>query len=104
MRVQSNGKEETVVGVFGAAAAAKEAQDSSLHKKRVELALLPRTVFEAYRNATSRRNHSTKTTQKESAERLFVRFLKVAKHADSRFLNKKQRSQLISMCLQLLRP
>jgi hypothetical protein len=83
--VQNNEEEDTLVGVFGAAAAAKEAQVSSLHKKCVELALLPRTVFGAYKNATSRRNYSKKETQKESAERLFVRFIKVIEHADSRF-------------------
>jgi hypothetical protein len=33
MRVQNNEEEGTLVGVLGAAAAAKEAQVSSLHKK-----------------------------------------------------------------------
>ena len=42
--------------------------------------------------------------QKQSAEKLFVRIEKAVKHADSCFLNKKQRSQLTSMRLQLLKP
>ena len=49
MRLQNNEEEDTIVGVFGAAAAVKDAQVSSLHKKCVELALLPRTVFGAYK-------------------------------------------------------
>ena len=65
VQVQSNEEEDIVlVGTFGAAAAAKDAQVSSLHKKCVELALLPRTVFGAYKNATARRNYSTKKNRK----------------------------------------
>ena len=64
MRVQNNEEEDTLLGVFGAAAAAKDAQVSSLHKKCVELALLPRTVFGAYKNATARRNYSTEKNRK----------------------------------------
>ena len=64
MRAQSNEEEGTLVGVFKAAAVAKEAHVSSLHKKCVELALLPGTVFGAYKSATSRRNHSTKRNRK----------------------------------------
>ena len=64
--------------------------------------MLPRTVFGAYKNATARRNHSMEKKQKESAERLFVRIEKAVNHPDSCFLNKKQRKQLTSMCLQLL--
>jgi hypothetical protein len=105
MCVQSDEEEEIELqGTFGAAAAVKDAQVSSLHKKCVELALLPRTVFGAYRNATARRNYSTDKKQKESAERLFVRIEKAVNHPDSCFLNKKQRNQLTSMCLQHLQP
>jgi len=64
MDLQNNEEEDTVVGVFGAAAVAKDAQVSSLHKKCVELALLPRTVFGAYKNATARRNYSTEKSRK----------------------------------------
>ena len=65
VQVQSNEEEDTVlVGTFGAAAAAKDAQVSSLHKKCVELALLPRTVFGTSRNATARRNYSTEKTER----------------------------------------
>jgi hypothetical protein len=105
MCVQSDEEEELVlVGKFGAAAAVTNVEVSSLHKKCVELALLPRTVFGAYRNATARRNYSTDKKQKESAERLFVRIEKAVNHPDSCFLNKKQRNQLTSMCLQHLQP
>ena len=64
MRVQNNEEEDTVVGVFGAAAVVKDAQVSSSHKKCVELALLPRTVFGAYKSATARRNYSTEKNRK----------------------------------------
>ena len=104
MRVQSDEEENKVEGKFGAAAAVGDAKVSSLHQKCVELALLPRTVFGEYKNATARRNHSLKKKQKQSAEKLFVRIAKAVKHADSCFLNKKQRKQLTSMCLQLLQP
>ena len=66
--------------------------------------MLPRTVFGAYKNATARRNHSMKKKEKESAEKLFVRIEKAVNHPDSCFLNKKQRKQLTSMCLQHLQP
>ena len=103
MRVQSD-EEEELEGIFGAAAAAEDKKVSSLHKKCNQLALLPRIVFGEYKNATARRNHSLKKEQKQSAEKLFVRIAKAVKHADSCFLNKKQRKQLTSMCLQLLQP
>ena len=102
MRVQNNEEEETVVGLFGAAAAVKDAQVSSLHKQCNELGMLPRTVFGAYKNATARRNHSMKKKEKESAQKVFVRIAKALKHADSCFLTKKQRKQLTDMCLQHL--
>ena len=102
MRVQNNQENDTVGGLFGAAAAVKDAQFSSLHTKCVELALLPRTVFGAYKNATARRNHSMKKKEKESAQKLFVRIAKALGHAVSCFLNKKQRKQLTNMCLQHL--
>ena len=105
MRVQSDEEEEVeLVGKFGAAAAVTNVEVSSLHKKCVELALLPRTVFGTSRNATARRNYSTEKKQKESAERLFVRIQKAVDHPDSCFFNKKQRKQLTNMCLQLLPP
>ena len=105
MLVQDNTKEKPVTGAFGAAAAAREAvQVSSLHKKCNELALLPRTVFGASKNATARRNYSMEKKQRESAERLFVRIQKAVDHPDSCFFNKKQRKQLTSMCLQLSTP
>ena len=101
MRVQSNEEEEPVEEAFGAAAAAaaQAAKVSSLHKKCVELALLPRTVFGTYKSATGRRNHSMKKKEKGSAEKLLVRIEKAANHPDSSFLNKRQRKQLTSMCL-----
>ena len=105
MCVQSDEEEEVVLeGNFGAAAAVTNVEVSSLHKKCVELALLLRTVFGVYRNATARRNYSTDKKQKESAERLFVRIQKAVDHPDSCFFNKKQRKQLTNMCLQLLPP
>ena len=65
VQVQSNEEEDIeLVGTFGAAAAVKDAQVSSLHKKCVELALLPRTVFGTYRSATARRNYSTEKNRK----------------------------------------
>ena len=70
MRVQNNEEEETVVGLFGAAAAVKDAQVSSLHKKCNELGMLPRTVFGAYKNATASRNYRMKKKQKESAQKV----------------------------------
>ena len=101
MRVQNNAAEAAVKGTFGAAAAAEGVQVSSLHKKCIELALLPRTCFGAYKNATARRNFSKAKKKKESAEKLFARIQTAVSHPDSCFLNKKQRKQLTSMCLQL---
>ena len=99
--MQNNAKEAAVNGTFGAAAAAEAGQVSSLHRKCNELALLPRTSFGAYRNATARRNYSTEKKQKESAEKLFAKIQTAVNHPDSCFFNKKQRKQLTSMCLQL---
>jgi hypothetical protein len=104
VRVQSNAKEAPVTGAFGAAAAAQGVRVSSLHKKCIELALLPRICFGAYKNATARRDYSTRKKQTESVQRLFVRIEKAVKHPDSCFFNKKQRKQLTSMCLQLPLP
>ena len=101
--MQNNATEAPVTGAFEAAAAAKGVQVSSLHKKYIELALLPRTCFGAYTNATARRKYSTKK-QKESTERLFVRIQKAVSHPDSCLFIKKQRKQLTSMCLQLPLP
>ena len=68
MRVQENDKEEpAVVGTFGAAAAAQDDKVSSLHKKCIELALLPKTVFGAHKNAAARRSYALKQKQKQSA-------------------------------------
>ena len=102
MRVQNNEEEETVVGVFGAAAAVKDAQVSSLHKQCNELGMLPRTVFGAYKNARARRNYSMTKKKKDSAQKAFVKIAKAIKHADSCFLSKKKRKQLTDMCLQHL--
>ena len=99
--MQNNAEEAAVNGTFGAAAAAEAVQVSSLHRKCNELALLPRTSFGAYRNATARRNYSTEKKQKESAEKLFAKIQTAVNHPDSCFFNKKQRKQLTSMCLQL---
>ena len=99
MRVQNNEEEQPIVGVFGAAAAVKDAQVSSLHKQCNELGMLPRTVFGAYKNARARRNHSMKKKKKDFAQKAFVKIAKAIKHADSCFLSKKQRKQLTDMCL-----
>ena len=69
MCVQSDEEEEVELeGTFGAAAAVKDAQVSSLHKKCVELALLPRTVFGAYETLQlveiTRRTKNRKNLQK----------------------------------------
>ena len=102
MCVQSGEEEAEIVGTFGAAAAVQDKEVISLQQKCVELALIPRTVFGAYKNARARRDHALAKQQKNSAEKLFVRIEKVVKHSDSCFLSEKRLSQLTSMCLQLV--